>query len=107
MLAVDIDGFRVAYRRTGEGPPLILLHGILSDSRAWRRQLQGLATDYSVVAWDAPGAGQSSDPPGSFGSDGYVDCLSAFMDALGLNHAHVLGLSWGGVLAQELYCRSP
>jgi pimeloyl-ACP methyl ester carboxylesterase len=107
MLAVDIDGFRVAYQRAGEGPPLILLHGILSDSRAWSRQLPDLASDYTVVAWDAPGAGQSSDPPESFGSDGYVDCLSAFMDALELNHAHVLGLSWGGVLAQELYRRYP
>lgn len=107
MLSVEIDGFRVAYQRAGGGPPLILLHGILSDSRAWNRQLADLASDYTVVAWDAPGAGQSSDPSESFGSDDYADCLSAFMEALELDQAHVLGLSWGGVLAQELYRRHP
>jgi pimeloyl-ACP methyl ester carboxylesterase len=105
--SVQIDGLRVAYRRAGDGPPLILLHGILSDSRAWDRQLAELSREFSVVAWDAPGAGQSSDPPASFGAADYADCLSAFMEALELRRSHVLGLSWGGVLAQELYRRHP
>jgi pimeloyl-ACP methyl ester carboxylesterase len=107
MRFVEIDGLRVAYRRTGGGPPLVLLHGILSDSRLWSRQLDDLASDFTVVAWDAPGAGRSSDPPESFTERDFADALSAFMDALGLEPAHVLGLSWGGILAQELYRRHP
>ena len=100
---VEIGGLRVAYQRAGRGPPLVLLHGILSDSRAWTRQLAGLAGQFTVVAWDAPGAGQSADPPESFSASDYADCLSEFIVALDLDPAHVLGLSWGGVLAQELY----
>jgi pimeloyl-ACP methyl ester carboxylesterase len=105
--SVEIDGLRVAYRRAGAGPPLVLLHGILSDSRAWPRQLAGLAGDFTVVAWEAPGAGGSSDPPETFSVDDYAGCLSSFLDALELGESHVLGLSWGGVLAQELYRRHP
>ena len=41
--SVEVGGLRVAYRRAGQGPPLVLLHGGLSDSREWRRQLEGLA----------------------------------------------------------------
>ena len=104
---VEIGGLRVAYQRAGRGPPLVLLHGILSDSRAWTRQLAGLADRFTVVAWDAPGAGRSADPPESFRASDYADCLSEFIVALGLDPAHVLGLSWGGVLAQELYRRHP
>ena len=105
--SVEINGLRVAYQRVGKGPTLVLLHGILSDSRAWASQLADLAARFTVVAWDAPGAGDSSDPSGPFSASDYADCLSAFMEALDLEAAHVLGLSWGGVLAQELYRQHP
>ncbi len=84
---------------------MVLLHGILSDSRAWSRQLAGLANEFTLVAWDAPGAGQSADPSAGFGAADYAECLSAFIGSLELEQAHVVGLSWGGVLAQELYRR--
>ena len=60
-----------------------------------------------MVAWDAPGCGRSSDPPETFGMPEYADCLAAFIDALGLERPHVLGLSFGAVLALELYRRHP
>ena len=106
-LEAQVAGFRVAYRRTGNGPPLVFLHGILQDSRAWRRQLADLSADFTVIAWDAPGAGRSSDPPESFRMPDWADCLAEFLDALEVDRAHVLGLSWGGVLAQRLYARHP
>jgi pimeloyl-ACP methyl ester carboxylesterase len=61
----------------------------------------------TVIAWDAPGAGSSSDPPASFGMVGYADCLAGFIDRLGLERPHVGGLSFGGALALELYRRHP
>ena len=85
----------------------MLLHGILSDGRAWSPQFEGLADRFTLIAWDAPGAGGSSDPPESFAIEGYAECLAAFIAALGLERPHLLGLSWGGVLAQELYRRRP
>ena len=107
MEQVEIRGLGIAFERTGSGPPLVLLHGGLSDGREWRRQLDGLAADFTLVAWDAPGCGRSSDPPGSFRMPDYADCLALFIDALGLGRPHVLGLSWGGTLALELYRRWP
>jgi pimeloyl-ACP methyl ester carboxylesterase len=58
-----------------------------------------------VVAWDAPAAGRSTDPPERFGLDGYADCLAGFLQRLGLNTARVAGLSFGGILALALQRR--
>jgi pimeloyl-ACP methyl ester carboxylesterase len=59
-------GLDVAYDRAGEGPPLVLVHGGAGDAREWRPQLTGLADDFTVIAWDEPGAGRSSDVPADF-----------------------------------------
>ena len=100
MDRVEVGGLPVAYERVGHGPPIVLLHGYVGDGPAtWRHQLSDLSADFTVVAWDAPGAGQSGDPPEGFGITGYADCLAAFIDALGLGAVHVVGLSFGGALA--------
>jgi pimeloyl-ACP methyl ester carboxylesterase len=102
-----VGDLRIAYERTGTGPALLLLHGGVSDHREWRRQLDSLSDEFTVVAWDAPGCGQSSDPPEFFRLPDYADCLARFVSALGLERPHVLGLSFGGGLALELYRRHP
>lgn len=107
MDQIEVRGHRIAYERKGEGPPLVLLHGYVGDSRTWRRQIDGLTDEFTVVAWDAPGFGRSSDPPETFSLPEYADCLAAFVDALGLGRTHVVGLSFGGGLALELYRRHP
>ena len=103
--SVDVDGQTIAFERRGQGPPLVLLHGAASDSRDWRRELDGLSDEFTVVAWDAPGCGHSFDPPGDYGLDGYADCLATFIDMLGLERPHVLGLSFGTGVALELFRR--
>jgi pimeloyl-ACP methyl ester carboxylesterase len=107
MDQVEVMGLRVAFERRGEGPPLVLLHGWPVDSREWRRQLDGLSDEFTVVAWDAPGAGRSSDPPETFRLSDWADYLAEFIRALDLDRPHVAGLSWGGGLALELYRRHP
>jgi pimeloyl-ACP methyl ester carboxylesterase len=105
---VDVDGLRIAYVRAGSGPPLVLLHGYVGDgSTTWRPQLDALSDEFTVIAWDAPGAGRSSDPPEGFGLAGYADCLAGFVRALGLAQAHIVGLSFGGALALEFSRRHP
>jgi pimeloyl-ACP methyl ester carboxylesterase len=105
-----VDGAILHYEIAGKGPPLVLLHGIGSNSRSWRRQLQGLSGKFTVIAWDAPGYGRSSDPPDkpikpsiSF----YVDCLRSLVDSLELTDISLLGHSAGGVVAQEFYRAYP
>jgi len=105
---IEVQGLRIAYERAGHGPPLVLVHGYVGDgSTTWHHQIDDLADEFTVVAWDAPGAGGSADPPENLGMAGYADCLASFVDALGLGQAHVAGLSFGGALALELCRRHP
>ena len=107
MEAIRANGLEIACVRAGEGPPLVLVHGAAEDGRVWRSQLSALADELTVVAWDEPGAGRSSDLPPGFGLADYADCLAALIEAIALGPAHVAGLSWGGTVVQELYRRRP
>jgi pimeloyl-ACP methyl ester carboxylesterase len=107
MNEVEVEGHRIAYQKKGEGPTLVLLHGWPLDGREWRRQIDGLSDEFTVVAWDALGSGRSSDPPETFRLPDWADCLAAFIEALELGRPHVAGLSWGGGLALELHRRHP
>jgi pimeloyl-ACP methyl ester carboxylesterase len=105
---VEVSGLRIAYERAGSGPPLVLLHGFVGDARGtWGHQLEELSDDFTVVAWDGPGTGQSADPPEGFRLPEFADCLAGLLAALELRHPHVAGLSFGGALALELYRRHP
>ena len=101
------NGLEIAYERVGEGPPLVLVHGAAEDGRVWQPQLAALADEFTVVGWDEPGAGRSSDVPADFGLADYAHCLAALIEALALGPAHVAGLSWGGTVVQELYRHHP
>ena len=107
METVRARGLEIAYQRAGEGPPLVLVHGAAADSRSWQPQLAALADEFTVVAWDEPGAGRSSDVPADFALEDYAGCLAEVIDALALGPAHVGGLSWGGTVVQELYRHHP
>ncbi len=107
MEFVEAGGVTIAYERVGKGPPLVFVHGAAVDSRMWEPQLAGLADEFTVVAWDEPGTGRSSDLPESFDLAGFADALAALIEALELGPAHVAGLSWGGTVVLELYRRRP
>ena len=101
-----MGGLRIAFERAGQGPPLVLLHGYVGDGvGTWSAQLETLAEEFTVVAWDAPGAGGSSAAPESFRMADYADCLFGFVSALELARPYVAGLSFGGALALELFRR--
>jgi pimeloyl-ACP methyl ester carboxylesterase len=104
---VRANGLEIAYEHVGEGPPLVLVHGAAVDSRMWRPQLAALADEFTVVAWDEPGAGRSSDVPAHFGLADYAHCLARLIEALALAPAHTAGLSWGGAVLLELYRHRP
>jgi pimeloyl-ACP methyl ester carboxylesterase len=104
---VRANGLEIAYERVGEGPPLVLVHGGTVDGRMWQPQLAALADEFTVVAWDEPGTGRSSDVPADFRLLDYANCLAALIDALALGAVHVAGLSWGGTLVLELYRHHP
>ena len=96
MDVVDVAGLEIAYERAGSGPALVLLHGYVGDGpTTWRFQLNALSEEFTVIAWDAPGSGRSSDPPERFGLDDYAECLAGFIEQVGLDRPCVAGLSFG------------
>ena len=107
MEVIQANGLEIAYERVGRGPPLVFVHGAAEDGRVWRPQLVALADEFTVVAWDEPGAGRSSDVPADFSLADYASCLAAVIEELGLGPAHVAGLSWGSTVVQELYATIP
>jgi len=108
MDCVHVGGLGVAFRRVGSGPYLLLLHGAMCDSRDWRRQLNDFAAEFTVIAWDAPGCGDSDDLPSpEYGLDDLIDTLAEFIRALRLDHPHILGLSLGSIWAIALQARYP
>ena len=107
VAVVRVHGLEIAYERAGEGRPLVFVHGAAVDGRMWQPQLAVLANEFTVVAWDEPGAGGSSDVPADFSLPDYASCLAALSAEVGLGPAHVAGLSCGGTVALELYRHYP
>lgn len=107
MNFTKVNDLSIGYREKGTGDPLVLLHGGLSDSRYWQRELETFSDSYRVIAWDAPGCGVSDDPPEDFSLADYANTLAAFLGKIEVNNPHVLGLSFGGGLALALYDQHP
>ena len=103
-----VDGLRIGSHQVGDGPAVVLLHGYVGDGAVtWQRQLAALSDEFRLIAWDAPGAGASTDPPEPFGMAGYADCLAGFIAAVGVEAPHLVGLSFGGALALTVAARHP
>ena len=80
---VEVGGLNIAFERAGTGPALVLTHGFVGDACCtWGSQIEALSDEFTVIAWDAPGAGESTVPPEDFGMDAYADCLAGFLRAL-------------------------
>ncbi len=91
----------------GTGPTVLCLHGIGSSSAAFAPQVEALAGELRFLAWDAPGYASSADPAGPLDLDGYADVAAAVVRDRADGPAHVLGVSWGGVIAVRLARRYP
>ncbi len=94
----------INYHREGDGPPLVLLHGVGHHWQAWKPVIPLLAEEFDVIACDSPGFGRST--PLSAGIEptipAYVDAFEWFFAELGLERPHVAGNSMGGAIALEL-----
>jgi pimeloyl-ACP methyl ester carboxylesterase len=96
----------VNYIEQGDGPLLLCLHGIGSSSQSFARQLDELSAGHRVVAWDAPGYARSPDPDMAPGLSGYAQAAAELIEDLG-DRAHLLGVSWGGVIACQVALERP
>src|SRR3712207_194537 len=102
MSIARINGIDLYYEETGSGPPLLLIAGLGGNTLGWVMLLPALAQHFRVIAFDNRGAGRSSAPPGPYTTRQMADDAAALLAHLGIERAHVLGLSLGGMIAQEL-----
>ena len=102
------DGARVWWDSTGEGEPVLLLMGLAYPAAMWFRQVPALAGSYRVLRMDNRGAGHTGDVPGApYTVETLAADALAVLDAAGAESAHVVGISMGGLIAQELGLTSP
>ena len=91
----------------GEGPPIVLIHGIGASTESWAGLVPLLKGRFACLSYDLRGHGRSEVVPGRYGLDAYVDDLAALMNARGIDACHLAGHSLGGVIAQAFALRFP
>jgi 3-oxoadipate enol-lactonase len=103
------NGYDIGYEDTGSGErtPLVFLHGVGSDKSVWRPQLKHFGAERRAVAFDYPGYGDSDAAPEGTTRDDYASAIISAMHELGIDRAHVCGLSLGGVVAIAMYHADP
>jgi pimeloyl-ACP methyl ester carboxylesterase len=104
---VVVVGLRVSYVTGGSGAPLLLIHGIGSESSVWRWTMQSLAARFTVYAVDLPGCGESDKPAMDYTISMLAQTLGAFTKALGIERMHVIGHSLGGGVALQFHAYYP
>lgn len=100
------EGGKIYYDSYGEGTPVILIHGHTLDRRMWRKQIEVLAPHYRVITPDVRGYGLSSKLNENLHTT-HVDDLITLMDSLGIEKAHIIGLSMGGFIASDMVAMYP
>ncbi|MEU6259568.1 alpha/beta fold hydrolase [Streptomyces sp. NPDC047043] len=103
----DAGGIRTRCVEAGDGPPLILLHGVGGHAEAFARNVVPLSEHFRVLAVDLLGSGLTDKPEGPADLDAYLSHMTAFMDAAGVEKAHFGGESLGGWIAMWLALRRP
>ncbi|GGK01515.1 alpha/beta fold hydrolase [Pseudomonas matsuisoli] len=98
---------QTSYRVTGQGSPVVLIHGVGLNKDMWGGQVVGLAPHFQVVTYDMLGHGESPRPSGDCGLEGYADQLVELLDHLGIEQAGVIGFSMGGLVARAFALRHP
>ena len=100
---LTLHGHRVAYRHAGDGPTVVLIHGITADSRTWSRVMPSLARRFTVIAPDLAGHGGSDKPKGDYSLGAHASAIRDLMVTLGHDRAS----SWGTRSVGASRCSSP
>lgn len=100
----DVDLY---YEEHGSGDPLLLIMGLAADSMAWMLQVPDFSKHYRTIVFDNRGVGRSSKPAGPYTIHQMADDTAGLLDTLKIARTHVVGVSMGGMIAQELALRHP
>src|SRR5439155_66890 len=104
---MDLHGHRVMYRIAGSGPPVVLIHGMVNSSRHWEEVAQRLASDYTVIAPDLIGHGDSATPRGDYSLGAHAASIRDLLTVIGVESATIVGHSLGGGVAMQFFYQFP
>ena len=104
---VDLHGHRVIYRIAGQGPPVVLIHGMVNSSRHWEAVAQRLADDVTVIAPDLIGHGDSATPRGDYSLGAHAAVIRDLLAAIDVERATIVGHSLGGGVAMQFFYQFP
>jgi pimeloyl-ACP methyl ester carboxylesterase len=107
MPTVEIDGTKIHYQVSGDGPPVLLIMGLATPAMGWIGQVPAFGARYRTIAFDNRGSGRSSCPPGPWTIGGLAADAVGLLDRLDVPRAHVVGISMGGMIAQEIAIEHP
>ncbi|MFZ7104474.1 MAG: alpha/beta fold hydrolase [Peptococcaceae bacterium] len=107
MPTAKINGIDINYKIKGDGEPLVMIMGIASTKSAWILQTPVLRKHFKVITFDNRGCGESGKPSEPYSIRDMADDTAGLMDFLEIDKAHVLGVSMGGMIAQELAINHP
>src|SRR5215210_971740 len=104
---IDLHGHQVVYRVAGQGPPVVLIHGMVNSSRHWRQVALRLAERHTVIAPDLVGHGDSATPRGDYSLGAHAAVIRDLLSALGIGRATIVGHSFGGGIAMVYFWQFP
>jgi pimeloyl-ACP methyl ester carboxylesterase len=104
---IELHGRRVIYRVAGNGPPVVLIHGMLNSSSHWRSVALNLARHYTVIAPDLIGHGDSAAPRGDYSLGAHASSIRDLLAAIGIDRASIVGHSLGGGVAMQFFYQFP
>ena len=107
MPLAKLNGININYRVEGQGEPLVMIMGLSGRRNGWIRQIPFFKKYYRVITFDNRGVGKSSKPPGPYSTRMMADDTVGLMDLLGIERSHIVGVSMGGMIAQELAINYP
>jgi pimeloyl-ACP methyl ester carboxylesterase len=106
-LQVELHGHDVIYRTAGSGPPVVLIHGMVNSSRHWEQVAVRLADDYTVIAPDLIGHGDSATPRGDYSLGAHAAVIRDLLAAIGVERSTVVGHSLGGGVVMQFFWQFP
>jgi pimeloyl-ACP methyl ester carboxylesterase len=107
MPVAKVNGLNMYYEIQGLGEPLILIMGLSGRGNDWKQQTTEFKKQYRVITFDNRGVGKSDKPPGPYTIKMMAEDLVGLMDYLNIKRAHILGVSMGGMIAQEIAINHP
>jgi len=107
MTFANVDGCNYYYEITGDGDPLVMIRGLGSNLDHWYPQMPVLKQHFRVLTFDNPGIARTKDVITPYSIREMAKNIAGLMDAAGIEKAHILGLSMGGMIAQELALNFP